>query len=154
MSQLTQREAARAWSIPWTTFRRKVQAGELSIDADKRVDSAEMVRVFGEPRTSTNGPVGTSTGPAADPIEVVRLKAENEGLKRELGRLESHLTDLRGEILRLTGPKADAQTPPKTDATGRRVLIALGVFTALVITAIALDLPSRLGHPSQQEASR
>lgn len=151
MTIISQRDASKRWGISRGAIQRAIRAGRLSASEGSQIEVSEMVRVFGEPGAE---PWNGAKEAGGEAIEIVRLKAENDGLKRELGRLESHLTDLRGEILRLTGPKADAQAPTKADPTGRRVLIALGVFTALVIAAIALDLPSRLGHPTQQEAPR
>ena len=147
MNRLTQREAARAWSIPWSTFRRKVKAGEVSIDAEKRVDASEMVRVFGEPRTSTNEPVGTSLDQQmAQPwqAEKARLEAENAGLRAVLSAKDETIRTQADALLRLSGPKADPIPPSKADPLTRRILIALAVFTAGVIVAVAFDLPGRL----------
>lgn len=156
MTLLTQREAARVWSIPWTTFRRKVQSGELSIGADKRVDPAEMVRVFGEPRPSTTDPNGPSK--TIDPFEFYRhneqllkaqkdmLQAENDGLRAVIAAKDETIRTQADALLRLTAPKADATPPASADPTGRRVLIALAVFTALVIAAVAFDLPSLIAR--------
>jgi len=148
MAHLTQREAARAWSIPWTTFRRKVQAGELSIGADKRVDPAEMVRVFGEPRTSTNGPSGPSPGPAEETPEVARLKAENEGLRAVISAKDETIRTQADALLRLAGPKADPQPEqradpePGLDPTSRRVLWLTAVAMVIVFALVAFDVPS------------
>ena len=106
---LTQREAAQRWAIPWTTFRRAVKAGKVSVGADKRVDPAEMLRAFGEPvaraETGTNGPFGTSEAqPLAHP-DFVRLKVletENAMLRETLAAKDANLADLRAEVLRLT----------------------------------------------------
>ena len=42
-------KAAKEWGISRTTIYQKVNDGELSRAADKKIDTAEMLRVFGEP---------------------------------------------------------------------------------------------------------
>jgi len=109
---LSQREAAQLWAIPWTTFRRAVKAGKVSVGADKSIDPAEMVRAFGEPAaravTGTNGPLGTSAAqPLAHP-DFVRLKVlemETSLLREMLARADAATADLRSEVLRLTHEK-------------------------------------------------
>ena len=44
-------KAAKEWSVSRTTIYQKVKNGELSRTADKKIDTAEMLRVFGEPIT-------------------------------------------------------------------------------------------------------
>lgn len=85
MAQLTQRQAAQQWGIPWTTFRRAVSAGKVSVGGDKRVDSAEMLRAFGEPKAQPNGP----NGPTDLTVENARLKAENEALRELVQRADA-----------------------------------------------------------------
>ena len=42
-------KAAKEWGVSRTTIYQKVKDGELSRTADKKIDTAEMLRVFGEP---------------------------------------------------------------------------------------------------------
>lgn len=42
-------KAAKEWGISRTTIYHKINDGELSRTADKKIDTAEMLRVFGEP---------------------------------------------------------------------------------------------------------
>ena len=42
-------EAAKQWQVSRTTIYQKIKDGELSRGADKQIDTAEMLRVFGEP---------------------------------------------------------------------------------------------------------
>ena len=42
-------KAAKEWRVSRTTIYQKVNDGELSRTADKKIDTAEMFRVFGEP---------------------------------------------------------------------------------------------------------
>lgn len=112
MAHLTQREAAQRWAIPWTTFRRAVKAGKVSVGADKRVDPAEMLRAFGEPaaraETGTSGPLGTSEAHPAAHTDFVRLKVletENAMLRETIAAKDANLEDLRAQILRLAPPR-------------------------------------------------
>ncbi len=42
-------KAAKEWGVSRTTIYQKVNDGELSRTADKKIDTSEMLRVFGEP---------------------------------------------------------------------------------------------------------
>ena len=42
-------KAAKEWGVSRTTIYQKVNNGELSRTADKKIDTSEMLRVFGEP---------------------------------------------------------------------------------------------------------
>ena len=42
-------KAAKEWGVSRTTIYQKVNDGELSRTADKKIDVSEMLRVFGEP---------------------------------------------------------------------------------------------------------
>ena len=42
-------KAAKEWGVSRTTIYQKVNNGKLSRTADKKIDTAEMLRVFGEP---------------------------------------------------------------------------------------------------------
>jgi len=42
-------KAAKEWGVSRTTIYQKVNDGEISRTADKKIDTAEMLRVFGEP---------------------------------------------------------------------------------------------------------
>ncbi|WP_204247967.1 plasmid replication DNA-binding protein [Psychrobacter urativorans] len=42
-------KAAKEWSISRTTIYQKINDGELSRTSDKKIDTSEMLRVFGEP---------------------------------------------------------------------------------------------------------
>jgi len=55
-------KAAKEWGVSRTTIYQKVNDGELSRTADKKIDTAEMLRVFGEPisKKRTERSVNTS----------------------------------------------------------------------------------------------
>ena len=42
-------KAAKEWGVSRTTIYQKVNNGDISRTADKKIDAAEMLRVFGEP---------------------------------------------------------------------------------------------------------
>ena len=42
-------KAAKEWGVSRTTIYQKINDGELSRNADKKIDTSEMLRVFGEP---------------------------------------------------------------------------------------------------------
>ena len=42
-------KAAKQWGVSRTTIYQKINDGELSRTADKKIDTSEMIRVFGEP---------------------------------------------------------------------------------------------------------
>lgn len=107
MAHLSQRQAAQQWGIAWSTFRRAVKAGKVSVDADKRVELSEMIRAFGEPpaqpAAGASEPDGTSPEPAAAhalEIENARLRAELEAA-RELVRRADAERDRAIETMRL-----------------------------------------------------
>ncbi|MGP5179081.1 plasmid replication DNA-binding protein [Psychrobacter aquimaris] len=55
-------KAAKQWGVSRTTIYQKINDGELSRTADKKIDTSEMIRVFGEPATNkrTEQSVNTS----------------------------------------------------------------------------------------------
>ncbi len=84
---LSQREAASQWSLGRATIQRAIRTGKLSLTPDKRIDPAEMLRVFGEPEPARSGlaePSKTTTETTGLEAELAGLKAENAGLKATL----------------------------------------------------------------------
>lgn len=55
MTDLSQREAASTWGLGRITIQRAIKAGKLSLTPNKKIDVAEMVRVFGEPKPARHG---------------------------------------------------------------------------------------------------
>lgn len=110
MSRLmSQREAARAWGVGRASIQRAIASGELSQTSDKRIDPAEMVRVFGEPGHASgrpNGPIEAtpSTPPeqAAHTARLAHLEAENAALRELLAAKDANLSDLRSQVRLLT----------------------------------------------------
>jgi len=42
-------EASKRWGVSRTTIYKKIDDGELSRNSDKKIDTTEMLRVFGNP---------------------------------------------------------------------------------------------------------
>jgi len=109
---LSQREAARAWNVGRATVQRAIASGELSVNTEKLIDPAEMLRVFGEPKRPgpaqghVAGPSNaTIEPPAPDPAQAARiavLEAEMAGLRATMAAKDSHIEDLRGQVRLLT----------------------------------------------------
>lgn len=81
---LSQREAATQWHLSRVTIQRAIKAGKLSLTPDKRIDPAEMLRVFGEPepvRAGSSVPPETTHDTSGLEAELAVLRAENAGLK-------------------------------------------------------------------------
>ena len=83
-------KAAKEWGISRTTIYQKVNNGELSRAADKKIDTAEMLRVFGEPlskkRTEQSLNVSDSThlnSQAVQSCTELEHQLELEKLKNE-----------------------------------------------------------------------
>lgn len=109
MATLSQREAARRWNVPRATLQRAIASGKLSLTSDKRIDPAEMVRVFGEPepaRSRQNGPVEPPPEPPASALIVARLEAENAALRELVKRADAERDRAIEQIRMLTHDSA------------------------------------------------
>lgn len=99
---LSQREAATQWHLSRNTVQRAIRTGKLSLTPDKRVDPAEMLRVFGEPEPVSAGstePAGAAHDPRARERE---LEAKVAAQAELLAAQAANLSDLRAALLRLT----------------------------------------------------
>ena len=105
---LTVTEAAEAAGVSRSTLYRAIEAGELTRTPDKRVDVAELVRVYGELRTpveaaaATSGteaparPAGESGEPASHAAWLQDLvETQNATIARLHAQLEAAAADLR-----------------------------------------------------------
>ncbi len=61
-------KAAKEWGVSRTTIYQKINDGELSRTADKKIDTSEMIRVFGEPaiKKRTEQSVNTSNSTSSN----------------------------------------------------------------------------------------
>lgn len=75
-------EAAKRWAVSRTTIYKKIDDGELSRNSDKKIDTTEMLRVFGNPtkdeRTEQNQKTVQKTPVNSEPVQ------ENVQLKHQL----------------------------------------------------------------------
>ena len=115
-------KAAKEWCVSRTTIYQKVNDGELSRTADKKIDTAEMLRVFGEPvskkRTeqSLNSPDSTqldsqtvqSCTALEHQLELEKLK--NEHLQQQVSDQKQLIENYQQQIgqLNKTLEKANA----------------------------------------------
>ena len=115
-------KAAKEWGVSRTTIYQKVNGGELSRTADKKIDTSEMLRVFGEPvpikRTeqSLNSPDNThlnsrtvqSCTALEHQLELEKLK--NEHLQQQVSDQKQLIENYQQQIgqLNKTLEKANA----------------------------------------------
>ena len=115
-------KAAKEWAVSRTTIYQKVNDGELSRTADKKIDTSEMLRVFGEPvskkRTeqSLNSPDNThlnsqtvqSCTALEHQLELEKLK--NEHLRQQVSDQKQLIENYQQQIgqLNKTLEKANA----------------------------------------------
>ena len=115
-------KAAKEWGVSRTTIYQKINDGELSRTADKKIDTAEMLRVFGEPvskkRTeqSLNSPDNThlnsqtvqSCTALEHQLELEKLK--NEHLRQQVSDQKQLIENYQQQISQLnkTLEKANA----------------------------------------------
>ena len=75
-------EAAKRWGVSRTTIYKKIDDGELSRNSDKKIDTTEMLRVFGNPpnteRTEQTEKTVQRTPVNSEPVQ------ENVQLKHQL----------------------------------------------------------------------
>jgi transcriptional regulator of acetoin/glycerol metabolism len=78
-------KAAKEWGVSRTTIYQKVNDGELSRTADKKIDTAEMLRVFGEPisKKRTEQSLNTSNSTHLDSQTVQSCTALEHQLELE-----------------------------------------------------------------------
>lgn len=129
---LSQREAAQTWRIGRETISAKIKSGELSLTSSQKIDPAEMLRVFGEPKArplkasqgrrnpseATQGqrpsrpPEATQDQGASHP-DTTQLQAEIAHLKTLLVEKDARIEDLRGAMRLLTDQRT-AEAPSKS----------------------------------------
>ena len=78
-------KAAKHWGVSRTTIYQKINDGELSRTADKKIDTSEMIRVFGEPVTKkrTEQSVNTSNSTSVNSQNVQNSTALEHQLALE-----------------------------------------------------------------------
>lgn len=100
MTYLSQREAATRWGIARTQIGRDIKAGKLSLTTDKRIDVAEMVRVYGEPRVTTKPVTEPAHSQPSEPDVTTQNRAEPVTDSVRVMLLEAELAAARSIIER------------------------------------------------------
>jgi hypothetical protein len=111
MAKLTLSEAARACNVARTTIQRAVKTGRLALDAEHRVDTAELLRIGYQldaavlHAASQQSPVSMQQNAApqhsalpqqsAAPYDLQLLRQERDALQRERDLLMQHVDMLR-----------------------------------------------------------
>lgn len=115
-------KAAKEWGVSRTTIYQKVNDGELSRAADKKIDTSEMLRVFGEPfskkrteqslNTSDNTHLNSQTVQSCTVLEhqLELEKLKNEHLRQQVSDQKQLIENYQQQIgqLNKTLEKANA----------------------------------------------
>ena len=115
-------KAAKEWGVSRTTIYQKVNDGELSRNADKKIDTSEMIRVFGEPvskkrteqslNTSNNTHLNSQTVQSCTALEhqLELEKLKNEHLRQQVSNQKQLIENYQQQISQLnkTLDKANA----------------------------------------------
>lgn len=111
-------KAAKEWGVSRTTIYQKFSSGELSRTTDKKIDTAEMLRVFGEPvsKKRTERPMNNlnSTHLNSHSIELEHTleleKLKNEYLQQKVSEQKQLIENYQQQIgqLNKTLEKANA----------------------------------------------
>lgn len=115
-------KAAKEWGVSRTTIYHKVNDGELSRAADKKIDTSDMIRVFGEPlskkrteqslNTSDNTHLNSQTVQSCTVLEhqLELEKLKNEHLRQQFSDQKQLIENYQQQISQLnkTLEKANA----------------------------------------------
>ena len=115
-------KAAKEWGVSRTTIYQKVNDGQLSRAADKKIDTSEMIRVFGEPlskkrteqslNTSDNTHLNSQTVQSCTVLEhqLELEKLKNEHLRQQVSDQKQLVENYQQQIgqLNKTLEKANA----------------------------------------------
>lgn len=145
MARLSQRQAADQWGVARITLQRAIKDGKVSKDYEGKVDTSELLRVFGEPKGSARSRPSEpekTTDLQAKLVDLAtrngRLQAENEGLRKVLVAKDETIKAQADALLRLAPPT------PATAADGIRPgLVAVWTVVGLALIA-AIVLAARL----------
>lgn len=125
--QITISEASKAWGIARVTIYKKINQGKLSQLENKKIDVAEMVRVFGEKKTKVNVQENVSTHnhlqSVQDAFLLEKIKILEENL-RQANEREKQAKDretwLQDQVGKLSDTVKLLQAPPKEEASHKR----------------------------------
>jgi len=112
MALLTVTEAAKAVGVSRTTLYQKIKEGDLSRNSEKQIDTADLLRVFGELRTPTvehtvsSEHVQTDTNLSTELLDMVQSKdAELDAMRSQLNETEQRLQEHREAAKALMSPE-------------------------------------------------
>lgn len=89
-------EAAKKWGVSRTTIYKKIDSGELSRNSDKKIDTAEMLRVFGNP-SNTERTEQNQKNVQKTPVNS-KSEQENVQLKHQLEMEKLKNTHLQQQV--------------------------------------------------------
>ena len=106
---VNQSKAARLAGVSRTTINKKVKSGELSVNDRKQIDTAELIRVFGEIRnddpaeSSSGGQVGVQMGVQVDYLNkrIADLEQMNAELRQDRERMRDEIERLHSQVDKL-----------------------------------------------------
>jgi hypothetical protein len=132
--QITISEASKAWGVARVTIYKKINQGKLSQLGNKKIDVAEMVRVFGEKKTKVNVQENVSTHnhlqSVQDAFLLEKIKILEENL-RQANERERQAKDrenwLQDQVGKLSDTVKLLQAPPKEEASHKK----RGLFSRL-----------------------
>lgn len=115
-------KAAKEWSVSRTTIYQKVNEGKLSRTADKKIDTSEMLRVFGEPtskkctersmNTKQNTPMNTQIFQPSikNEHQLALEKLKNEHLRQQVSEQKKLIENYQQQIGQLNKTLDKANT--------------------------------------------
>jgi len=143
VSLLSITEAAEQWGITRPTIYRYIKAGKLSRRADKKIDTAELLRVLGEPADKKRKGIDVKPRVKTADTEALQQQVEQlkEQLKQERAKAEEREEWLKGQVeaaqqtIKLLEHQrpAPAPTPPATSQQARPKRGLLGRLIGAVI---------------------
>lgn len=144
MSLISVTEAAEQWGITRPTIYRYIQTGKLSRRPDKKLDTAELLRVLGEPADKKRKKIDVKPSIKKADTEALQLQVEQlrlqvEQLQQERAKAEEREEWLKGQVeaaqqtIKLLEHQRPAPTPPATNPQARPKRGLLGRLIGAVI---------------------
>jgi DNA-binding XRE family transcriptional regulator len=106
MTEVSQAKAARLAGVSRTTIHTKVKSGEISLSPNKKIDTSELIRVFGEIRE--NDPLSEQAKPVNQTDQtteisylkqrIIDLEGINAESRHERSRLQSEIDRLHNQV--------------------------------------------------------
>lgn len=98
---ITISKASKDFKVARSTIYKKIENGDMSRNDDGTVDVAEMVRVFGEPNTTTDTTGTKTTNATISDTTLMLQKQEIEYLKTQLQDRDNQILDYRQQVGKL-----------------------------------------------------